>query len=206
MTDRTVRLSSPKLPSVNVREVLRYMGVTGDADEAVLALLNSCLEEAENVFTPRVCYREQEICREGDAIALGFARVQSASLSKNLDGCEGIVLFAATVGLGIDRVIATYTRTSPARAVCMQAVGAERIEALCDTFCKDLQATYAKNGKVLRPRFSPGYGDLPLELQKDIFNALDCPKRIGLTLNDSMLMSPTKSVTAIVGLKERDTL
>lgn len=54
----------------------------------------------------------------------------------------------------------------------------------------------------LKPRFSAGYGDLPLEVQKDIFRVLDCPRKIGLTLNDSLLMSPTKSVTAIVGIED----
>lgn len=82
----------------------------------------------------------------------------------------------------------------------MQAIGAERIEALCDTFCKDME-----NDFVLKPRFSPGYGNLPLQIQKDIISVLDCPKQIGLTLNSSMLMSPTKSVTAITGIKNKDT-
>ena len=57
-----------------------------------------------------------------------------------------------------------------------------------------------KEKGVIRPRFSPGYGDLPIEIQKDIFRALDCPRRIGLTLNENLLMSPTKSVSAIIGI------
>ena len=55
------------------------------------------------------------------------------------------------------------------------------------------------SGLAVRPRFSPGYGDLPLALQREVFAALDCPRRIGLTLSDSLLMSPTKSVTALIG-------
>ena len=78
-----------------------------------------------------------------------------------------------------------------------QSIGAERIETLCDAFCKDISSEL---GVTLKPRFSAGYGDLPLEAQKDIFRVLDCSKKIGLTLNDSLLMSPTKSVTAIVGI------
>ena len=204
MTDGVIRVSSPALPLVNEREALRYMGVTGDADSELLALLHSCIEESARAFTPRVCFREVLLRREGDLLDLGFARVRSTSLSKALCGCERVVLFAATVGLGIDRLIAAYSRISPARALCLQAVGAERIEALCDTVCKDLQEEYAQKEMSLRPRFSPGYGDLPLELQTDLFKVLDCQHFIGLTLNDSMLMSPSKSVTAIVGLRERE--
>ena len=78
-----------------------------------------------------------------------------------------------------------------------QAIGAERIEALCDAFCDDISKEY---NIAIKPRFSPGYGDLPLECQKDIFAVISPEKHIGLTLTDSMLMSPSKSVTAIVGL------
>jgi 5-methyltetrahydrofolate--homocysteine methyltransferase len=71
------------------------------------------------------------------------------------------------------------------------------VRELCDEFCKDIKAELNVN---LKPRFSPGYGDLDLSCQKDIFKLLDCSKKIGLTLNDSLLMSPTKSVTAFVGI------
>jgi 5-methyltetrahydrofolate--homocysteine methyltransferase len=57
-------------------------------------------------------------------------------------------------------------------------------------------------GESLRPRFSAGYGDLPLEYQKKIFDLLDPHTQIGLTLNDSYLMSPSKSVTALIGVEK----
>ena len=81
-----------------------------------------------------------------------------------------------------------------------QAIGAERVEALCDAFCADVKRRAAEEGLCPRPRFSPGYGDVPLELQRDIFRVLDCPRKIGLTLNGSLLMTPSKSVTAVIGL------
>ena len=79
----------------------------------------------------------------------------------------------------------------------ISALGSERIEALCDKFNKDFEF---ENEVSLKPRFSPGFGDLSLMIQKDIFAVLDCPRKIGLSLNDSLLMSPTKSVTAFVGI------
>ncbi|NLB15389.1 MAG: Vitamin B12 dependent methionine synthase activation subunit, partial [Clostridiales bacterium] len=127
----------------------------------------------------------------------GAFSVQSADLAKNLYGCESVLLFAATVGVGIDRLISKYSRISPARSVIIDALGAERIEALCDALCEDFAL---ENKAKLKPRFSPGYDDLPLEAQKDVFAVLDCPRKIGLSLNDSLLMSPTKSVTAFAGI------
>ena len=129
-----------------------------------------------------------------------FAEVESSALAKNLKGCESSVVFAATIGIEIDRIIQKYSRTDLSKAVFMQAIGAERIEALCDAFCDKLKTEKSEKGLFLRPRFSAGYGDLSIELQRDIMRALDCGRKIGVTLNESLLMSPSKSVTAIVGI------
>ena len=198
-----VTVCAPSLPPINEREVLRYMGAR-DATAEVSVLLAACIEEAKDVLTCRACFREFDLQIDGTVLDIGFAKTDSISLSKNLQDCERVILFAATVGLGIDRLITRYTRVSPARALCFGAIGAERIEALCDALCQQLARDYENQGLILRPRFSPGYGDLPLSLQSDIFNALKCSQRIGLSLNESLLMTPTKSVTAIVGVSRKD--
>ena len=58
----------------------------------------------------------------------------------------------------------------------------------------------------MRPRFSPGYGDFDIQYQEPLMRMLDCAKTIGLTMTDSCMMTPTKSVTALIGaspIKER---
>lgn len=145
----------------------------------------------------QVCYRELPVTITGDLCQLGPLSLRSVKLARNLQGCCRVALMGATLGVGIDRLIAKYGRISPAKALMLQAIGAERIEALCDAFCAWLNG---ETGLHLRPRFSPGYGDLPLSVQAELFPLLDCQRRIGLTLTDSLLMSPSKSVTAFVGL------
>lgn len=176
-------------------EILRYAGVRGEMPE-LTALLRDCLREAEGELDYRVAYLVVDAC-----VARGLAHAPSLALQKNLAGCGSAVLFAATVGIGIDRLIARYAPLSPTKALLFQAIGAERIESLCDAFEGEMAAEMAQAGRKTRPRFSPGYGDFPLEAQKDIFALLDCPRRIGLTLNESLLMSPSKSVTAIIGVE-----
>jgi len=194
MADVFVR--SYSAPEYNKKEILGYAGVRGDAPE-LDGVLSDCMREVKDRLIYKVCYAEFPITRCGGVLELGFLSVSSKSLRKNLEGCDKIILFAATVGIDIDRLIARYSVTAPSKALMFQAIGAERIEALCDMFCDEMSM-----GRTLRPRFSAGYGDLPIEAQRDIFRALDCPRKIGLTLNESLLMSPTKSVTAIVGIKE----
>ena len=110
-------------------------------------------------------------------------------------------MMAATIGLEADRRTARYERTNPIKALLLQAMGAERVETLCDLFCKEIRQQEEVNGNTITTRFSPGYGDLPLEVQREFVRLLDCSRQIGISLNASLLMSPTKSVTAIFGIR-----
>ena len=184
-----------KTPEIDKNEVLRYAKAAGDV--ATARLLDRCIKESCDILTYNVCYGRYDISISDDEIDLGFCRVKSHSLALCLGGCSEIVVFGATVGAGIDRLINKYSISSPSVAVMLQALGSERVEALCDVFCKELGEE-----NNLRPRFSPGYGDLPLEIQSDIFRALDLTRNLGINLNDNLFMTPTKSVTAIVGIKK----
>ena len=188
-------------PPVSTREVLRYAGAVGSDDAEVIALAESCVKLAESQLTYRVCWREFPIKWGEDEIDLDFTVTASKSLRKCLEGCGAAVLFAATVGIGIDRLIARYRAVSPARSLMLQGVGAERVEALCDAFCADIAEMERERGRFTRPRFSPGYGDLPLSLQPEILTLLEAEKRAGIVLGESLLMSPSKSVTAFAGLR-----
>ena len=191
----TVYYKSYAAPPFDTKEILRYAKCK-EADDSVLSLMQSCIDEVKDKLTYKVCYAEFPLSVQDGTLDLSFTKTSSAMLQKALSGCQSYILFAATVGLELDRLIAKYGRISPAKALFLQAIGAERIESLCDAFCAELQS----DGRQMRPRVSPGYGDLPLDMQKDIFAVLDCPRKIGLTLNDSRLMTPTKSVTAFIGV------
>lgn len=198
-----VRVKTISLPPTDRGEVLRYAGCRrpGEADRA---LLESCLSELGDRLRGRVCWDVFPVTALAEGgLDLGFARTGSRDLGRRLAECRECVVFAATVGLEMDRLIARYGGVSPSRSLVFQAIGAERIEALCDSFCVQAAEALERQGRGVTPRFSPGYGDLPLELQTEIFRVLDCPRRIGLTLNESLLMSPTKSVTAVFGVTDR---
>lgn len=188
----TVQTKTYALPPVDRAEALRYAGCPG-ADGELEEILENSIELINEKLSPRVCWSTLPVTLTGKRCDFGAFSVDSADLAESLSGCTRAVVFAATVGVDADRLIIRYGRLLPSRGVMLSAVADERIEALCDEFCSEF-------GSV-RPRFSPGYGDLPLETQQDIFALLNCEKHIGLTLNQSLLMSPTKSVTAIFGLE-----
>lgn len=194
MMNFSVRILNMEPPRFRLREALRYSG----ADDSFAGITEDCFEECKDLMRYDVCYARMPIIRSDGVLDLTFAKTESRALKKNLESCDEIILFAATVGIGIDRMIARYGALSPSRAVILQGLGAERIESLCDAFCDMLESDEPCG---VRPRFSPGYGDLPLEMQREIFTALRPERSIGLTLNENMIMSPSKSVTAIVGIK-----
>lgn len=183
---------------IDRKETLRYLGYYGVKEETgINALLDECEKLILPALRPVACYSLFDIVREGDELNLGFAKTSSKSLSKNLDGCKKIALFAATVGAEVDRLIIKYEKLSPSRAVVLQAMGAAAVEYWCD----DLNAQITAEFGETKPRFSCGYGDLPVQLQSDIFAALNVTKNTGVTLSENYFMTPTKSVTAIIGIK-----
>ena len=200
MTDNIIYIKDIPTPPVDKREVLRYAGVR-ESDENTELLLDQCINEVSSKLAYKVCYGEFDISFSDDAVDLGFAKTTSVSLKKRLDGCNKIILFCASVGVEIDRLITRYSIVSPSRAVILQALGSERVEALCDAFCEEVKGELKRENSDITHRFSPGYGDLPLALQSDIFLALNPTKRLGVVLNDNLFMSPSKTVTAIIGIK-----
>lgn len=193
---KSVLITDYPHPSENISEIYRYL--RSKPSKELDELIDSVIEEAYNELNFYVSYTIVDLHCDGEKVKLGNIEASSRDLCKCLNGCEQAVIFAATIGSGIDRLITKYSRISPSRALLFQAYGSERIEALCDVFCEEIRNSTSMK---MSPRFSAGYGDLPLEFQKTIFDILECGK-IGLTLNQSLLMSPSKSVTAIAGLKK----
>ena len=174
------------LPPIDVNEVWRYCGCREIPSEGELVnLMDEVLSEYGNIARGKVCFvRAPHLPFDSD----------SKGLAKVIAGSDEVIVFAATVGLEFDRIIGRFKRTSPSKALILQALGAERVEALCDLFCSGFEGRTA--------RYSPGYGDMPLESQKDVFALLQCESKIGISLNSSLLMTPSKSVTAIFGLRD----
>lgn len=183
---------------VNLKEVLRYLKAP-DSDS--VPGLMECINAAGPVTSFKVVYGKFSVSMDNSdsLIDFGVMKAESKKLSQCLKGCKEAYVFAATIGARFDRLIEKYKRISPSKSLIFQALGAERIETLCDEFCDDIKR---KEERGLTMRFSPGYGDLDLSFQKEIFRVLNPAKNIGLTLNDSFLMTPGKSVTAIFGLTD----
>lgn len=188
---------------IDRKELYRYLGYGRTVpDERTRAEAEECLAELMSAARPRFFCREYPLSSGPDfMVDASCFCVRSEQLWKNLSGCESILLFAATLGTGVDLLLSRYSRILMSRAVILQAAGTAAIEAYCDQENSRLRDEYKSRGFDLRPRFSPGYGDLPLSLQPELLKALEGEKYVGITLTDSLAMVPSKSVTAIIGIK-----
>lgn len=186
-------------------EVYRYLGFGHNRpDEMTVRLVEDSLGELERVVTPRFFSRTFPL-RRLKAGLLDFTcfQVESLDLSRNLKDCERVILFAATLGAGPDLLARRYGRLEMSRAVVLQAASTAMTEAWCDRKNEELKEEALRQGEFLRPRFSPGYGDFSLEYQKIMTEVLETGKTVGVTLTDSLLMVPSKSVTAVIGAGRR---
>ncbi len=186
------------------REILRYLGYRSlSADENVKKRVEECTEGLSDVINPKAVYLEFPLEHESaDGLYIDGLFIRSSKLEKNLKGCNSVYLMGATLGIEADRMIARSSARSMSDAVIYQASAAALIESFCDEVNEKIRTEARMRGLYCRPRFSPGYGDFALEHQKDIVRLLDAPRKIGLTVTESLLLVPVKSVTAVIGVSE----
>ncbi len=183
----------------DLHEAARYMGYKHGAkpSEEICELCEEAYSELCKVVTPKYIYKEYDFTRTEDGIIIDGIEFKSQKLLNHLRNSTTIILFGATIGVGADTLVRKYSVTDAAMTSITHCVGASMVENLCDKACEELKNTI--NGEH-RPRFSPGYGGLDISSQADFFKLLPMTKQMGVTLSENFLMTPTKTVTAFIGV------
>lgn len=188
---------------LDLSEPLRYLGVRGEPDPGLYAELSAVADRLTQTVTPRWVWRVFHVKHTFDGVELeGTDLVLTGEMArKMLADCSQAVLLACTLGAGFETLLRAEQARSMARAAMLDVCGSAWVEAGCDQAEREISARYP--GLYLTDRFSPGYGDLPLALQTEICALLDAQRRLGVQVTDSLLMNPTKSVTAVIGLSKK---
>lgn len=182
-------------------ETCRYLGLKKAPAAPEEALIRRALARLSECAAPRSLTARFPLESSGpEGLSLAGVRIPGSSLPRHLAGCTEILLFAATLGEGPDLLMRRASLTDMPLAAALQAASAAYLEEVCNDEEDALRREYAADGLFLRPRYSPGYGDLPLTFQKDLFRLLRPEKHLGLTLTETCQMIPTKSVTALIGV------
>ena len=159
--------------------------------------IEKCKSEFLKVVTYKYAYIKVPVdLSQENYVNLGFATIESKNLYKNLQGCNEAFVFAVTTGIEVDRLLARLNMLSQSRHFITDALSSAAVESYCDYVNMIIEGDLKT-----KPRFSPGYGDLSLEIQPEILKVLSADKTLGITLNSSLLMTPVKSITAIMGVQ-----
>ena len=192
-----------ELSQISKSEAARYMGVKGMPDQAVAELLDRAEKIVREKIRPKYVYIETDVTFTDEGVVLGAMSVPltGEDIKRHLSGCNRAVIMAATLTQEADKLIRQAAVTNMAESLAIDCLCSAAVEQVCDRAEEEIFSRCSAPYRTWR--FSPGYGDLPLSLQSSLLLALNAQRRIGLTVTDSSLLIPSKSVTAIIGMSDR---
>lgn len=192
-----MRIKFLREPHVRRAEMLRYarcgdgVGVEKEAEQAQRLV--------DDLIRPSAAAVVFDIKRDGEKLFVADTELEGKSIKKLLAPCNKCVVMAITVGFELDMKIAALGSSSPALSLLADAAASSAVEDACDACCESIESEL---GVKLTPRFSPGYGDLPMNIQPALLTLTNARRDLGLTVGSGCMLSPIKSVTAIAGIKE----
>ena len=178
---------------VDEKELKRRLSVSKDFD---VSFFDTAVERVIAESSPKACFVKVPVSSDENGVEFPFGRVESRDIAKNLFGCKEAFVFAVTLGHGVERLLYKTSLLSAADFFIFDAIGSALAESVCD-----VAEEIIKGDITCKPRFSPGYGDFPLSVQKHILSELNAEKLLGITLTDTNLMIPQKSITAVMGVR-----
>lgn len=194
---------------INVEDVSKYLGfVNKEVDEETLSDIERLTKVLQEHALPKVEYRvfkiEKNIPLEDGTTGIKVMGTnlmfRGKAIRDLLLDCEECILLAVTLGQQVDTLIRKTQMLSLNDGVIMDFCASSMTEEFCNQVDDGLKEEWKAKGLFFTDRFSPGYGDLPLDIQGTFCNVLDASRRMGLNVSSSGLMVPRKSITAIIGI------
>jgi len=190
---------------IDKKEVLRYLGYKNqEIDNSLIDLIEECCKEVINICKESFVYEIFDIERKDNEIfLLGSTLIlKDNDIINHLASSKKCLVMAATLGVEVDRRIAYYSRIDITKGLIMDACATTAIENLCDELQTHIMEKSLEDNLHITNRYSPGYGNFSIDNQSNILNVLGAYKKIGLSVTESNIMLPRKSVTAFIGLGE----
>ncbi len=199
-----------KLLQIDKKEVLRYLQYKNqNLSNNINEEIDNCINRTKEIINPRYVFRtyfiEKQDINNKKIVYLKDSNIkfESEDIYKLFDKCDECILISATLGLEIEKEIRKLTYTNLSKGLIIDACATTAIEEVCDILQDNIERELLKENKHITMRYSPGYGDLSIEKNVDIINILNSQKEIGLTVTDSGIMIPRKSVVALIGVSKK---
>lgn len=194
-----------KIEKLNRSEAFRYMGYKGgEIKDEIIKITEECEQRLLDAIKPKYVYRVFDIEESDQGVLVKDTPLifKGNAISKHLKDCDRCVLMCATLSAEADKVIRSYEAVEMEKAVIADSLASAAAEQVCELAEAEIQKEVGSFYYTWR--FSPGYGDFPLDIQKDFLSAVDAAKRIGVTVTQNDILIPRKSVTAVMGISQKE--
>jgi len=199
LTDFTLKISESK--------IYKLHGLKNSREDSprLKEKVAQALNLGSELISPRVLFETFEVdhidYKEGNIFLVGLTDpIQTMRISQALKEASKVILFVLTIGEAIENKVASLSKeNNQTTALFLDTVGSIAAEGLADLFQERIKKRFQEKGMAISMRFSPGYCDWPVEGQKLIFSSLN-PIQIGVTLTESMMMIPRKSISGLIGI------
>ncbi|EPY2272861.1 methionine synthase [Clostridium sporogenes] len=194
--------------NIDKNQILRYLGYRGqEISNEIHSLIEECIKEIKNLVSLRSTYKysKVEINNQVNLIDIDL-KLEGKDIIRHLEKSNKCCVMAATLGSEVDRKILYYEKVNMTKAVILDACATTAIEEYCDFIEDEVKKVVEKDQLNINWRYSPGYGDLDISIQRDLLKSLDAEKIIGLTVSSHNILIPRKSVTAIIGIIPKEVI
>ncbi|NFL95877.1 methionine synthase [Clostridium botulinum] len=188
--------------NIDKNQVLRYLGYKGqEFSSEINTLIEECIKEIKTLVTLRVTYKYSSVHINNQANLVDInLKLKGKDILHHLEESNKCCVMAATLGNKVDRKILYYEKVNMTKAVILDACATTAIEEYCDLIENEVKKEVEKDKLNINWRYSPGYGDLDISIQRELLKSLDAERTIGLTASSHNILIPRKSVTAIIGV------
>ena len=192
-----------KLEKIDREQALRYMSYKdGNMTDTAAAYIEECEKLLLDVIRPVFVYRVFRIKQFYPLVLENGLVFEGNDISSHLEGCEYAAVFAVTIGAEADQLIRRLQVSDMAKSMITDALASAAAEQAADLAEEEIKKSLP--GKHFTWRYSPGYGDLSLDVQPKVLKMLNAGKQAGIILHSDNMMSPMKSVTAFIGVSENE--
>ncbi|WP_434297391.1 methionine synthase [Clostridium sporogenes] len=194
--------------NIDKNQILRYLGYRGqEISNEIHSLIEECIKEIKTLVSLRNTYKysKVEINNQVNLIDIDL-KLEGKDIIRHLEKSNKCCVMAATLGSEVDRKILYYEKVNMTKAVILDACATTAIEEYCDFIENEIKKEAVEDELNINWRYSPGYGDLDISIQRNLLKSLDAERTVGLTVSSHNILIPRKSVTAIIGIIPKEVI
>ncbi len=190
---------------MRIEEVMRYLGYQNNqVDQQTMQRVREIIQSVEETIVPRWDFQSFEVRKWSkdrvELVDLPFP-LEGESIAEHLQSSLRIYLMAVTLGVESERMLLRTQAISMTDSLILDSCLSAYVEDAADQCESEIRKLIAES-EELTFRFSPGYGDLPLTVHQELIRNLKWDRILGITTTNSMMMVPSKSVIAVIGVEE----